>query len=206
VEEKKQQEGERCPIGKAAGREIEKERERKRAKERKGLPKVGGIIQPFLKSGKKWLGVDSLVEAESASGSLSLSLFFFSARARHFFSLLFFFGENGVKSGDCVGRSHCRGLDFATIISGAESRDPRLRRKYGVLPAGFASFYPPALSYLERARLLLNFLAGYFSGAFNACFIHVAYRRKFNYYPLNITVVHIYLFLIPSCVIIYNKL
>jgi len=164
---------------------IEKDRKR----EREGLPKVGGIIRPFLKSGKKWSGVDSPVEAESES----LSFFFLGARARASLFSLFFFGENGVKSGDCVGRSHCRGLDFATIISGAESRDPRLRRKYGVLPAGFASFYPPALSYLERARLLLNFLAGYFSGAFNACFIHIAYRRKNNYYSLNITLrVYIY--------------
>lgn len=97
---------------------------------------MGGIIRPFLKSGKNWLGVDSPVEAESES--------FFRARAS------LFFGANGVKSGDCVSRSHCRELDFATIISGAESRDPRFRRKYGVLPAGFASFYPPALSYLER--------------------------------------------------------
>lgn len=134
-------------------------------RERERLSKVGGIIRPFLKSGKKWLGVDSPVEAESES---------FFRRARRFF-----FRGNGVKSGDCVSRSHCRGLDFATIISGAgvarSSASPQIRgvtrRVRLLLSAG-------ALSYLERARLLLNFLVGYFSGAFNARFIHVTHKRK----------------------------
>lgn len=65
-------------------------------------------------------------------------------------AMFFFFEENGVKPGDHVSRSHCWGLDFATITRGAEMRDHWSRRKYGVLSAEFASFYLLILSHLEK--------------------------------------------------------
>lgn len=119
------------------GREGEGEREKERE-----TAESGRHNSTVSENGEKWLGVSSV-------GS-RVGLFFFG-------ELDVFFEENGVKPNDRGSRSHCRGLDFATIIRGAETRDRWSRRKYGVLPAEFASFYLAILSSREN-RIINKFL------------------------------------------------